>query len=88
MNMDNLPNNIDSEEIVLGACLLNNKHIETTLTYISKDDFYNDRNSVIYDEIIQTYTKKGYVDIRWFGESNGYYSESVDFIKVGEDTEW
>tara|TARA_R110000765_G_scaffold413419_4_gene513464 strand:+ start:176 stop:550 length:375 start_codon:yes stop_codon:yes gene_type:complete len=27
-------------------------------------------------------TMKGYVTLRWFGESNGYYSESVSFQKI------
>jgi hypothetical protein len=30
-------------------------------------------------------TNKGYVTLRWLGESNGYYSESVDFKKLDKE---
>ena len=33
-------------------------------------------------------TVKGYVTIRWFGSSNGWYSESVEFFKLSTKDDW
>lgn len=32
-------------------------------------------------------TVSGLITLRWYGESNGYYSEAVDFVEIDKDNE-
>ena len=66
------------------ACLLGTPITKAEETSNSEDPAGTDGYEP--DSYTWTYyhlgTVKGYVDLRWYGESNGYYSESVDFYRI------
>ena len=57
-------------------------------SYFNKDDEGNYEPESYTWTFYKLATIKGYVNIRWYGESSGYYSEDVDFIQIGVDGEY
>ena len=63
-------NNLLNTPIVLAEEVTNTGEVEDSSGYSYTWTFY------------KLATVKGYVTIRWYGVSNGYYSETVDLVRL------
>ena len=73
------------EDVVGGLADLVGEPLLLAEEVTSNENPKGERTHYLNDSFTWTFykfaTRKGYVDIRWYGESNGYYSEVVDFVK-------
>jgi hypothetical protein len=79
--------NVSIEDIIGDLADLLNSPVtmaEEVVSYEEEEgqDTYNDSFTWTFYKLA---TINGYVTIRWFGESSGYYSEGVDFVQIIED---
>jgi len=90
--------NGDLEDLIGTPILLaeensSSEHTAEQLAEIEKEkeeqgeDYYSYEESFTWT-FYKLATVKGYVDIRWYGQSNGYYSEGVDVIEIGSENDW
>jgi len=71
----------DLQDLV-GEPLLIAEQVDGEVPADWEDQYYESYTFTFY----KFATRKGYVDVRWLGESNGYYGEGVDLchIKLSE----
>ena len=63
-----------------GAVILSAEEVEGECENLLPEGYYDSFTWTFY----KICTTKGELWMRWFGESNGYYSESVDFILLSK----
>ena len=58
-----LPSDVEAEQSILGACLIDEQSIVNAVEVVTKDDFYREDNRVIFECINNMYSRNDPVDI-------------------------
>jgi hypothetical protein len=67
---------------IVGGVILSAEEVSSESGYNGTDEFGVDHFESYTYTFYKIETTKGGLWMRWLGESNGYYSESVDFVGV------
>lgn len=78
--------NGDLNDLVGSPITMAEESVSSELQAWENEEEEDDRDSFTWT-FYKFATVKGYVNIRWYGSSNGYYSESVSFKKITSDEE-
>ena len=75
-----LPNNLEAEESVLGACFLSKYALQKAAESLTSESFYSDRNSKIFTTMIELIEEKTPIDITTV---TSYLKKKNELTEVG-----
>lgn len=82
--MNNIPSSIEAEESLLGAMLQNPQAISISISKISSNDFYSERNKLLYESILEMHSRNIEVNAE---TALRYLKENGLFEKVFQNDE-
>ena len=75
-----MPNNLEAEESVLGACFLSKYALEKALENLEPESFYNEKNAKIFSTMAALYDEKTPIDITTV---TGYLNKKNELTEIG-----
>ena len=100
MALKQLPNNLEAEESVLGACFLSQNALQTAVENLEKTDFFDNKNAKIFKALQNLVEQKIPVDLttvtseltkqNWLNEVGGvtYLTEVIQFVPTAANIEY
>ena len=92
MALKSLPNNLEAEESVLGACFLSKYALQKACESLTEDSFYNEKNAKIFASLSSLSEQKIPIDIttKILSEVGGveYLTEVVNFVPTATNIDY